>query len=346
MKALLLFLAFFSFSVRAEENPILSSYRLDNPNLPTLELVNRFYGIEHRDGNSFEIIVPQEESSFFLTLAPFAELVSLDVSRDNQERISEFASGYRSFEEIKAWMRNLEATKDFAKVIQYGESGGGRELLALRIRTGDEKKPIIMITAATHGDELITTEVLVQLVDQMVAGFDTNPRFQKMIQEHDLYFIPVVNPDGFVMTRRFEGRFDPNRSYPWPGNLDASPTPSIEAIMQLAGILRPVASIDFHAYGEMIMYPWAYTKEPVSSPHKEKFHSITAHMAAANNYVFGPISKVIYVAPGSSADYYYWKTGSFSLGIEIGKNKIPNPSEFPRYVQSQAESTWRFIESF
>jgi len=346
---LFLLLTLFFFSARAENlDSILSSYRLQNPSVGTLELVNRFYGIEHRNGRDFEIIVPQEEASFFLSLAPFAQLVSLDVAKDNRERLSSFelASGYRTFDEVKAWMRNIEVNKNFATVLQYGVSGGGRELLALRLRTGDEKKPIIMITAATHGDELITTEVLLRLVDQIVEGSKDNQRFQKMVDKYDLYFVPVVNPDGFVMSRRFEGRFDPNRSYPWPGNLNVNPTPSIEAIIQLVEAIRPVASIDFHAYGEMIMYPWAYTKDSVASPAKEKFHSVTGHMAAANNYVFGPISKVIYVAPGSSADYYFWRTGSFSLGIEIGKSKIPNPSEIPRYVQSQAESTWRFIESF
>ncbi|MGK4422398.1 hypothetical protein ACSLVQ_29530, partial [Klebsiella pneumoniae] len=77
---------------------------------------------------------------------------------------------------------------------------------------------------------------------------------------------------------------------------------------------------------------------------KARFDALTKHMAEVNNYVYGPIADVIYVAPGSSADYYFWKKGSLSLGIEMGQDKVPDPSEFPAYFTSQEESTWRFLE--
>lgn len=56
------------------------------------------------------------------------------------------------------------------------------------------------------------------------------------------------------------------------------------------------------------------------------------------------LSKVIYVAKGSSADYYYWKLGERSLGIEIRQDG--SPSFIPRMIKENRESTWRFIESF
>ncbi len=67
-------------------------------------------------------------------------------------------------------------------------------------------------------------------------------------------------------------------------------------------------------------------------------------MAAHNGFEFGQISKIIYVAKGSSADYYYWKFGTKSLGIELSQegssSLIPNP------VKENLESTLTFIESF
>jgi hypothetical protein len=203
-----------------------------------------------------------------------------------------------------------------------------------------------MLTAATHGDELITTEVLIRLVDKLVAGYGNDKRFTQIIDNHDLYFVPVLNVDGFIATRRFDGNIDPNRSYPYPGHEKVVPTPSIAGIIKLYETIKPLGSIDFHAYGELIMYPWAYTDVPVKDPYLIKFDTLTASMSQTNQYTYGPISEVIYVAPGSSADYYFWKSSSISLGIEIGQSKIPDPAKFPIYVKSQEESTWRFIEAF
>ena len=115
--------------------------------------------------------------------------------------------------------------------------------------------------------------------------------------------------------------------------------------MKLFASLDLKASIDFHAYGELIMYPWAYTHSPISPQDHARFDALTSHMAEANRYTYGPIADVIYLAPGSSADYYYWKKGSLSLGIEMGQDKVPSPSEFPAYFESQEESTWRFLEA-
>ena len=92
------------------------------------------------------------------------------------------------------------------------------------------------------------------------------------------------------------------------------------------------------------MYPWAYTHDPVDPASHARFDTLTKNMAVANNYTYGAIADVIYVAPGSSADYYFWKKGSLSLGIEMGQDKVPDPSEFPAYFLSQEESTWRFLE--
>jgi hypothetical protein len=62
--------------------------------------------------------------------------------------------------------------------------------------------------------------------------------------------------------------------------------------------------------------------------------------------VYGPISEVIYVAKGSSADYYYWQKKTKALAIEVGRAKAPPAQQIPAYTEAQAEATWRFLESF
>ncbi len=342
-------------------NDALSLYRVMNPNEETLATVAKTFEIVKRDGRVYEIIVPQVKSAQFLSLLPHAEVLDLDISASIHAKLQQFAleseTGYHDFDQVQAWLTAVEtAHPQFAKVIRYGSSEQQRPLLALRlspeinpdINQGITKEPhpALMLTAATHGDELITVEVLMELVNQFVNGFGKDPRFTNMLRKHDLYFIPVVNPDGYVRAARYDNGRDPNRSYPYPGDENKKPTASIAAIIEFFKTRQIVGSIDFHASGELVMYPWAYTRNPVDAAASERFRQLTNDMASTNGYTAGPISKVIYVAPGSSADYYFWQKQSISLGIEIGESKVPSPQQFPAYIQSQTESTWRFIESF
>ncbi len=346
-----LFALLFTISAQAREG-VLSSFFLPDTDPAHLKTIAKLFEIEHRRGTGFEVQVPEDQAALLLALAPNAQLLESDVAQAIQNKLQMFTliavgtERYHSFDEVQAWMHTLAtAHPDLAKVVDYGASRSGHALTAIHIGTSASLgKPIVMITAATHGDELITTEVLMNLVDRLVNAYHKEDRLTKIMDSHDLYFIPVVNPDGFTATRRFDGAADPNRSYPYPEHESAVPTPSIAGVMKFFSSLDVKASIDFHAYGELIMYPWAYTHSPVEPAAHARFDSLTKQMAESNRYTYGPISDVIYVAPGSSADYYFWKKGTFSLGIEIGSEKIPSPSEFPAYFASQEESTWRFIE--
>jgi hypothetical protein len=347
-------LLFASLSAFAADS-ILSSYELNNPDADTIASLARYFDIEHAKGNSLELIVPREQAALLAAIAPRARLVEADTAAANQARLESFrhrlsafdgATGYHTLVQVQNWMRNLALTYPFVKVVQYGTSAQGRPLLALHVNTPGTAKPVLMITAATHGDELITTEVTISLITQLLEGYGNNPRFTQMIDRHDLYFVPVLNVDGFVATRRYDGNEDPNRSYPYPGHESARPTASISGIIKLFEQIHPAGSIDFHAYGELTMYPWGYTHDPVEAGAKARFDALTKSMSEKNHYTYGPIADVIYVAPGSSADYYFWKAGTLGLGIEMGNDKIPDPAEFPAYIESQTESTWRFIEAF
>ena len=331
----------------------LSLYRIKNPEQTALAAAASAFEIVRRAGNDYEIVVPQAKGKDFLRLMPKAELLDFDISASIQEKLQQFAleseAGYHDFDHVQTWLTSIESGfPQIAKVLRYGSSEQQRPLLALRLSRdiAQEPRPALMFTAATHGDELITVEVLLELVNHFVSSYGKDSRFTNMLRYHDLYFIPVVNPDGFVRAARYDNGRDPNRSYPYPGEENKRPTASIAAIMEFFRSREIIGSIDFHASGELVMYPWAYTRNSVNTTAAERFRKLTTDMAATNGYTSGPIAKVIYVAPGSSADFYFWQKQSISLGIEIGESKVPSPHEFPSYVQSQSESTWRFIESF
>lgn len=331
-------------------DPILSKYEVQNLSKKNMDRVASKFEVIARTQNGYEVLVPLDQQKEFLTLAPSAQLLQRDISQDLMSLgLVELAS-YRSFEQVHAQLYKwAQEYPNLAEVIQYGTSKRGRPLLALKISDGKalgQPEPELMLTAATHGDELITTEVLLNLMEKLLVSYNKDERLTKILSQHELYFIPVVNADGFASRQRYDNGQDPNRSYPWPGDLNAKPTASIASLLSFFHQHNFVGSIDFHAYGELVMYPWAYTNKTLPADERSVFDGLANHMAELNRYKTGPIAEVIYVAQGSSADYYFWKNKTLAFGIEIGRNKIPRADEIPLYTETQAESTWRFIESF
>lgn len=339
-------------NVRAETQ--VSTYRLHQPTTTELDSVSRFWSLEHKlPSGDFDLDIPAAQAGLLKTLVPSATLQEKDVSASIRSSLQQFAltareQRYHSFDEVQAWMRNIQNSYALlAKVVPYGTSRGGKALTALRLSaepTDTAGVPQVMITAATHGDELITTEVVISLVEKLAAGFDNDARLTSILRNRVIYFVPVVNADGFVSRNRYDGNADPNRSYPWPSQPNATATPSIDALIKFFHAHDFKASLDLHAYGELTMFPWAYTRSHIEGEPFNRMDALTKTMSEQNGYTHGPIAETIYVAQGSSADYYFWKKGTAGIAVEIGESKVPSPSQFPAIFAAQEESTWRFLE--
>jgi predicted deacylase len=208
------------------------------------------------------------------------------------------------------------------------------------------KKPEIMITAATHGDELITVEVLITLMNELLSQYGKNDRITKMLDSRTIYFIPVVTPDSFEARSRYVEGEDPNRCYPWPENPKNQPLSVIEALMKFTNAHNFVGSLDMHAYGQLVMYPWGYTATAPASSDVVVMSDLVNDMAKDNQYTAGQISTTIYVAKGNSADYYYWTKKTRAIAVEIGKDKVPSYLKIPSIVNESREMIFKFIESF
>lgn len=336
---------------------VLSSYKITRPAEETMQKIAKRFEVVRRLPDGFEILVPAVDKRELLALDPKATLLRADITEAPFVRSAPglgFANlqpvDYRTLEDVQTEMVALaKAHPDIAQLITYGESQQHRPLMALKISdnvTADEGEPQIMLTAATHGDEVITTEILMNLLNRLVDNYGKDARLSAMIENREIYFIPVVNVDGFYYRTRYDNNVDPNRSYPYPKNPNATPTASIRGLIDFFNSHNFAGSLDFHAYGELIMYPWAYTYQPIEEEYRAPFHALAGAMAQTNRYTYGPISKVIYVAEGSSADYYFWQKKTKAFAIEVGRAKQPNPTQIQAYTEAQAEPLWRFIESF
>lgn len=70
----------------------------------------------------------------------------------------------------------------------------------------DENEPKILYTGLHHARELISVSELIYTMWYLLENYDTNPLIHQILQNTELFFVPVLNPDG--MNYNIEG-YDP-----------------------------------------------------------------------------------------------------------------------------------------
>src|SRR3989339_1200366 len=334
----------------AEE--IIRSYRLplDNPRLSSV--AQKFEIVKRIDNNSaYEVYVPIIFEKDFLQLAPEATLLTFDINKRLKllkgQKSSEL-DAYHSFPEVAATLTGwVKSYPSIASLEVYGKTKRENNLYALKIASKtalSKNSPTLAISAATHGDELITVEVVLALVAELLAGYGVDGRLTQMIDSHIIYILPVTSPDSFIAQERYIDYKDPNRVFPWPGDAGNEPIDCVAAWIDFFNIHQIAGTLDFHAYGELVMYPWGHTRQAPAVEDDREFMGLVEKMSHENGYIAGQISTTIYIATGNSADYFYWRQKTRAIVVEIGMEKIPSPRKIPQIVEKSREMVWQFIE--
>jgi len=106
--------------------------------------------------------------------------------------------------------------------------------------------------------------------------------------------------------------------------------------------------IDFHAFGMLYMRPWGYTRN--ESPDETRLKRIgdgsndKIRAFRGSNYRSGRIAVIIYVASGSSADYFYGEHKVNAYALELGTNFVMPVSEIRPVGQENFEGVKFFGE--
>ncbi len=109
--------------------------------------------------------------------------------------------------------------------------------LPVRVLTGKKPGPVLFISGAVHGDEIIGVEVIRRLLQ--------SPRIKK-INKGALILVPIVNLFGFLLNSRYlPDRRDLNRSF--PGSAGGSLASRIAYIMMSEIIKKSTHGIDIHS---------------------------------------------------------------------------------------------------
>ncbi|MGA7120301.1 MAG: M14 family metallopeptidase [Polyangiaceae bacterium] len=182
-----------------------------------------------------------------------------------------------------AW--SLLADKAGARVSVAGHSVEGRPIR--RFEFGSSSGAPVLFTGLVHGVELVGSVALLEFVRSVLSG-------RALLAETRLVVVPVVNPDAFHANcarigagrrayQRCNARgVDLNRNFPrlrdrmplnplggsrWhraPHYVGPHPLsePETRALRDVVDEVRPRVSVGFHSFGELLLYPWAFTDRP------------------------------------------------------------------------------------
>lgn len=340
----------------------LSVYKITGLDTKTLDRIALEHEIFDRHGkNTFSVYVKDSDREAFLALAPKAELLDADYNRTTER----LCRDYRSIDQIYKILDDLAAKHpDVAKVGSLGKSKNGKEVKYIKVSDNPEvdesdSEPLLVIDAATHGDECVTTETLIYHIEEIVTKGASDPEFKKMVDNAEIVFVPIVSPDSHRRSRNVHG-FDPNRSYPGPTGKPKGRVPSIDALIQFFDDNQPDGNMSWHgATGNgMILHPWGHQKGPMS-PDQDKvrmYEKIKNNMKAkAPRFDAGSIIDTIYRAHNSSIDYYWMPNKpnvskqyqTYAVAIEVRGSKRPRLDAIKKdYVPQTRDLTWAFVKSF
>jgi len=219
----------------------------------------------------------------------------------------------------------------------------------------NEDEPEILYTGLHHAREPMSIQSLVYYMWYLLENYDSHPEISYLVDHTEMYFVPVVNPDGYEFNRlnnpngggmwrknrniNGDGSYgvDINRNYSYMWGYDdngSSPIGEEETYRGNAPMSEPETrnlrqfcaehefqiALNYHSYSNLLLYPWGY--KPDVSPDEEIMNDFARIMTQENNYVYGPASTTIYPTNGDSNDWMYGdelvKEQIFAFVPEIG----------------------------
>jgi carboxypeptidase T len=228
--------------------------------------------------------------------------------------------------------------------------------------THEENEPGVLFTGSQHGNERPGYEILIYFIQYMVNYYQNTSAVKDAIDKTQIYIIPMMNPDGVEagtrknmepnhgwfglqktvtsvgvdLNRNYAGSwfllflrplFYSSTSYHDKSDVYRGPHPFSEnetqAVQQFTGTHNITISIDYHTYGELILYPWGDTRRPAQD--KPLFVSIGENISQLDNYT-SVQSTSLYPTLGDICDWLYATHHVLAFTIELGTAYAPeNP---------------------
>ncbi|GIH24031.1 hypothetical protein Aph01nite_23410 [Acrocarpospora phusangensis] len=244
----------------------------------------------------------------------------------------------------------------------------------------DENEPEVLFTAHQHAREHMTVEMSIYLLNLLTDNYGTDSRITNIVNGREIWIMPDLNPDGGeydIATgsyRSWRKNRQPNSGssavgtdlnrnwgYQWgccggsSGSTSsetyrgpsAESAPEVRAVADfvrsrvVGGVQQIKSTIDWHTYGELILWPYGYTTANtapgLTQDDRDAHAALGQNMASTNGYTPEQASD-LYITDGSIDDWMWGVYKIFSYTFEMYPVSS-NPGFYPPDEQIVTQTT-------
>ncbi len=264
--------------------------------------------------------------------------------------------GYWTYDQLVSVLDQIAAA--YPAIVRpkssLGNSIQGRALWMLKVSdspTVDQNEPEVRMDALHHAREPQGMQCGIYFLLWLVEQYGQDPLATYLVNEREIYFVPCVNPDGYVYNQQIApsggglwrknrrnnggGSFgvDLNRNYPYQWGHDEtgsssdknselyrgtapSSEPEVAAMVSLLAARDFGSALSLHTYSGLWLSPWGY--DSLYTADHAHFLEIGTLATQVNGYPTGTVWELLYLANGITVDHDYHAWGTFSWTPEIG----------------------------
>ncbi len=367
-------LTLFNYLIFAQD--VYQSIRVYDPTSETMEVIgNLGVPLDHitgKPGVFVDLTVKDDDTIELLSRGIDLEILVSDLTLHyrsrNQSAISRdfplgSMQGNYTWDELNTRFDELQNAYPniISERCNIGESIEERDIWAFKVSDNpniDEDEPEVLYTALTHAREPLGMMNLFYFVQTLAESYQTDPELTYLINNREMWFIPVVNPDGYIYNEYIEpdgggmhrkNRLDTgcgdgtnrgvdlnrNYGYGWGSdNTGSSPNPCSatyrgesefsEPETQAVGIFiigREFKNVlHYHTYSNIYIHPWGDGSLP-DEPDLTTLREIGEEMARYNGYPVGTgLATIGYTVNGDAVDWTYGDQNIISYVPEVGSS--------------------------
>lgn len=327
--------------------------------------------LEARPDGSVMLIAREGEIAVLENAGIRHEILIPDLESHNEQRLlSDPALGNRDWPDgsMGGYFTNSEVEAildDWA--VQYphiitpkmsiGTTVEGRDIWAVKISDNpgvDEQEPEISYDSLIHPREVMSLMTVLYYMKNLLEGYGTDPELTYLVDNREIWFVPVHNPDGHVYNEQTNpnggGMWRKNRrhngggiygvdlarnfSFQWGyNNSGSSPDPNSIAYRGPSPFSEPeaqalrdfltsrpiVTSWQTHTFTNVYVCPFSYDAVLPYGNDWPVYQEYMRDISRENGYPSGPSADTLgYYANGTPLDWHYGVQGIFCIAPEIG----------------------------
>ena len=270
--------------------------------------------------------------------------------------------GYLTYAEVvnKLDSMRIQYPNLISEKFSIGNSLENRAMWTVRVSNSPNTttgRPEVWFHSLIHAREPMSMEQNIYFIYWLLENYNIDPIATYILENRELYFTPVFNPDGYEYNRSINPNgggmwrknrklntggsygIDLNRNYGiyafWNSTNNGSSTdptsdtyrgtspfsePETQNAMNFVNSRNFKGVLSYHTYGNYLIRPWGYVDAP--SPDEKIYQGLSQDMVLNNHFTLGRSNQTVnYGVRGVTDDWYYNDSGhskAFAMTPEVG----------------------------